>query len=561
MPDTYTVSDLIAEFLDACGVSTAFGVVSVHNIPMLDAISRRNAVRFVMARGEAGAGHMADGHARASGGLGCVFTSTGPGAANVVAGLVEARFAGTPLLHITGQTSTRFVDRGMGTVHDVPDQLGMLRSSGKSAYRIRSASEALGVLTRAATDALTPPMGPVSVEVPTDIQRATLPRPATLDGFVLPLPPPLPPTEAALEQLVARVLQARRPMLWLGRGAAHAGKPALALLGMGFGMVTSWAGRGVVPEDHPMNLGALNGQGLSGVEAFYGSVDLMLVAGSRLRGHETGDFSVPLPKNLVQIDVDPLADGRTYPNTLFLRGDAALTLEALAAQLAGRYEADAAFGEEFRRLKRDTQAAFRASLGPYAGFAEQLRAVVPREAVWARDITINNSTWGNKLFALSDPRTNIYPVGAGIGQGLCLGIGAALAAGRSKTVAMTGDGGFFLNMGELWTAVQEQLNMVILVMNDRGYGVIRHIQDAVASGRRRFDTLVAPDLAGVAGLAGLPFWRVSDPAAFGATVSEALAVQGPALVEVDMTAIGDHPPYFPYGPKVAAPAARGSATS
>lgn len=552
MPDTYTVSDLIAEFLDACGVVTAFGIVSVHNIPMLDAISRRNAVRFVTTRGEAGAGHMADGHARASNSLGCVFTSTGPGAANVVAGLVEARFAGTPLLHITGQTATRFVDRGMGTVHDVPDQLGMLRASGKSAYRIRSANEALGILTRAATDALTPPMGPVSIEVPIDIQRATLPRPATLDSFAVPSSPPLPPDDAALEQLAERVMQAKRPMLWLGRGAARAGRAASALLDMGFGMVTSWAGRGVVPEDHPMNLGTLNGQGLAGVEAFYGSVDLMIVAGSRLRGHETGDFSVPLPPNLVQIDVDPLADGRTYPNTLFLRGDAALTLQRLVALLDGRFRADPAFGQEFRALKQETRTAFKASLGPYAGLAEQLRAVVPRDAVWARDITINNSTWGNKLFTLDDTTANIYPVGAGIGQGLCLGIGAALAPGHSKTVVMTGDGGFFLNMSELWTAVQEKLDMVILVMNDRGYGVIRHIQDAVASGRRRFDTLAAPDLAGVAALAGLPFWRVSDPAAFGATVAEAVAVRGPTLVEVDMTAIGDHPPYFPYGPKVMA---------
>lgn len=552
MSDGYTVSDLIAEFLDACGVSTAFGIVSVHNIPMLDALARRNAVRFVTARGEAGAAHMADGFARATGTLGCVFTSTGPGAANAVAGLVEARFAGTPLLHITGQTSTRFVDRGMGTVHDVPDQLGMLRASGKAAYRIRTPGEALGILTRAATDALTAPMGPVSIEVPTDIQRAALPRPATLDGFVLPLPPPLPPAERDIERLVAHVMKARRPMLWLGRGAMRAGGAARALLDLGFGMVTSWAGRGVVAEDHPMNLGALNGQGLAGVEAFYGEVDLMIVAGSRLRGHETGDFSVPLPRNLVQIDVDPLADGRTYPNTLFVRGDARLTLEALAAGLAGRFRPDPAFGEAFRRLKQETRAAFAASLGPYAGFAGQLRAVVPREAVWARDITINNSTWGNRLFMLDDPRTNIYPLGAGIGQGLCLGIGAALAPGRPATVVMTGDGGFFFNMGELWTAVQERLPMVILVMNDAGYGVIRHIQDAVADGRRRFDTLAAPDLAGLAALAGIPFRRVEDPAAFGAAVAEALTQQGPALVEVDMTAIGDHPPYYPYGPKVGA---------
>lgn len=552
MSESYTVSDLVAEFLDACGVSTAFGIVSVHNIPMLDAIGRRNALRFVTARGEAGAAHMADGFARATGGLGCLFTSTGPGAANAVGGLVEARFAGTPLLHITGQTSTRFVDRGMGSVHDVPDQLGMLRSCGKAAYRIRSAGEALGVLTRAAADALSPPMGPVSVEIPTDIQRATLPRPATLDHFALPVAPPVPPDAAQLDELAARVKRAQRPMLWLGRGAAGAGPAAEALLEMGFGMVTSWAGRGVVPEEHPMNLGSLNGQGLAAVEAFYGTVDLMVVVGSRLRGHETGDFSVPLPRAMVQVDVDPQADGRTYPNQLFLRGDARLTLEGLAARLAG-YRADAGFGEEFRRLKAETRAAFAAALGPYRSFAEQLRAVVPKEAVWARDITINNSTWGNRLFPLSDPRTNIYPVGAGIGQGMCLGIGAALAPGRPKTVVMTGDGGFFLNMGELWTAVQEKLPLVILVMNDRGYGVIRHIQDATADGRRRFDSLTSPDLAGVAALAGIPFWRVDDPTRFGATVAAAMEAPGTAMVEVDMTAIGDHPPYFPYGPKVGTP--------
>ena len=138
MTNVYSVSDLIAEFLDRCEVTTAFGIVSVHNIPMLDALRLRSRIRFVPARGELGAGHMADGYARAPGKLGVLFTSTGPGAANAVSGLVEARFAGTPLLHITGQALTKFVDRGMGTVHDVPDQLGMLRSVCKSAYGIRS---------------------------------------------------------------------------------------------------------------------------------------------------------------------------------------------------------------------------------------------------------------------------------------------------------------------------------------------------------------------------------------------------------------------------------------
>src|SRR5690606_1415485 len=114
------------------GVDTVFGIISVHNLPIMDGIGLRPGIRMVMARGEAGAAHMADGQARASGGVGAIVTSTGPGAANAVPGLLEARFSGTPLIHITGQTATAHLGRGRGTVHDVPDQLGMLASVSKS---------------------------------------------------------------------------------------------------------------------------------------------------------------------------------------------------------------------------------------------------------------------------------------------------------------------------------------------------------------------------------------------------------------------------------------------
>jgi acetolactate synthase-1/2/3 large subunit len=548
MADGYNVGDLVAEFLSLCGVTTAFGVVSVHNIPMLDGIGRRNAIRYVMGRGELGISHMADGYARVTGGLGVMFSSTGPGAANGVAGLVEAGFAGSPVLHITGQTATKFVDRGMGTVHDVPNQLGMLAAVSKAAFRVRSAQQALGVLTAAAVAALTPPMGPVSVEVPIDIQRTPIDRPAAFDNFVLPVPAPLAPAEAALDELAARIATAKRPMLWLGNGARGAGQGAKALLDLGFGMVTSWNGRGVVPEDHPMTMGALNGNGSAAVLEFYAGCDLMIVAGSRLRGHETGDFTVKLPP-LVQIDVDPMANGRTYPSEMFLRGDAAPTLAALSTKLAGRMQVDPSFAGDFAAAKARAQADFRASLGPYASFPEQLRAVMPRDALWVRDITLNNSTWGNRLFPVYGPRDSVYPVGAGIGIGLHLGIGAALGAGGRKTVMMSGDGGFFLNVTELWTAVQEIADMVMIVMNDRGYGVIRHIQDSLYGGRRFYGDLLTPDLQQLAALAGIPAWKVSSADSFGATVAQAIAHRGPSLVEVDMTAIGEFPPYFPYDRK------------
>ena len=135
MGSHYTVADLVADILPRMGVSTVFGIVSVHNIPMLDAIGRRNALRYVMCRGEMGGAHMADAYARVSGHLGVLFTSTGPGMANAIPGLVEARFAGSPVLHITGQTATRHIDRDAGTVHDVPGQTAMLAAAEEEVRR------------------------------------------------------------------------------------------------------------------------------------------------------------------------------------------------------------------------------------------------------------------------------------------------------------------------------------------------------------------------------------------------------------------------------------------
>lgn len=543
---TYNVGDLVAEFLARIGVTTCFGIVSVHNIPMLDGIGRRNAIRYVMARGEMGGAHMADAYARVSGHLGVVFSSTGPGAANTVPGLVEAGFAGSAVLHLTGQTSTRYLDRDMGTVHDLPGQGAMLAAVSKAAFRIRSAQEALGVLTRAAALALTPPMGPVSVEVPIDIQRTVIDRPAALDTLVLPVPPPLPPDEAALDEAAAILLRAKRPMLWLGNGAKAAGAEAMALMGLGFGAVSSWNGRGIVPEDHPMTFGGMHGNGSPRTQEFYQTVDAMLVVGSRLRGHETGEFSLKLPRTLIHADVDPRANGRTYANNAFVCGDAGLVMAGLASRLHGRMQVAPEFAGDFAESRRRALTEYLDTLGPYADFPAALRGALPRDALWVRDVTISNSSWGNRVFPVYGPRDAVHPVSAAIGPGLPLGIGTAMAAQGRKTIAMVGDGGFAVNQTELWTAVQERAELVVMVMNDRGYGVIKHIQGALQDGRMFFADLAGPDFQVLAAVAGMPAFRVSRAEDLAATVSRAVATPGPSLVEVDMTAIGPFPPYAPY---------------
>ena len=538
------VGDLVAEFLQQIGVTSTFGVISIHNIPMLDAIGRRNAIRFVMARGEAGGGHMADAYARVSGELGVLFTSTGPGAANAIGALVEARFAGTPMLHLTGQTATPNMDLGQGAVHDVPDQLGMLKSVSKTAFRVRSAASAFGTLVKAATAAMTPPMGPVSVEIPIDIQRTKIPRPAELATLRLATPIANPGDAETLDEIASRLKAAKRPLLWVGNGAKFAGTSVARLVDLGIPVITSWNGRGVLPEDHPMSLAST--ATTAEVGEFLKTVDLMIVAGGRLRGHETADMSMPLPDNMIQIDVDPAANGRTYASTVFHCAEAGAALGAIADRLtaSGGLSLDPALPADVAAAKADAYENYPKAFGPYASFPTQMRAAMPRDAVFVRDITLNNSTWGNRVFPLYNPRDNVYPIGAAIGPGMQLGIGAAVGSKGRKVVCMCGDGGFFLNLTELWTAVQEKVDIVFVVMNDKGYGVIKHIQDTLYGGRHYFGDLLGPDLEKLSEVAGIHYVKVDQADGLEEGMSNALAVTGPSIVEVDMKTIGDFPRYF-----------------
>ncbi|MBD0274153.1 MAG: thiamine pyrophosphate-binding protein, partial [Acetobacteraceae bacterium] len=258
------------------------------------------------------------------------------------------------------------------------------------------------------------------------------------------------------------------------------------------------------------------------------------------------EFALKLPQPLVQVDVDPAADGRTYPSAAFVCGDAALAMEGLAVRLRGRIAVDPGFAADFRETKRRATAEYLETLGPYADFPAALRGALPRDALWVRDVTISNSSWGNRVFPVYGPRDAVHPVSAAIGPGLPMGIGAALAGGGRKAIAMVGDGGFAVNQTELWTAVQERADLVVMVMNDRGYGVIKHIQGALQDGRMFFGDLQGPDFGKLAAVAGLPAFRVGAASDLAGTVARAVATPGPSLVEVDMAAIGAFPPYAPY---------------
>lgn len=544
-----TVGAVVAAFLEQCGVKAAFGVISIHNMPILDALAQRGQIRFVPARGEAGAGNMADAYARSTGGLGVCITSTGPAAGNIAGSLVEAYTAGAPVLHITGQIELPYLDRKMGYIHEAPEQLKMLEAVSKAAFRIYSPANALGVLKKAVQTALTAPRGPVSIEIPIDVQQSLVAMPPDLAPLAV---PECVPDGAALDRLAERLAGTRRPLLWLGGGARHAGAAVRRLQKLGFGVVTSVQGRGIVAEDDPGTLGAYNIQ--KPVEAFYQRCDAMLVVGSRLRSNETLKYELKLPQPLLRIDVDPAADGRCYPNEQFVCGDARLALEGLADRLEARqWQADAALLQDLRRVHDEVVTTLRDGLGPYAALVQQIQAVASRDFNWVRDVTISNSTWGNRELRVFAPGQGVHATGGGIGQGMPMAIGAAVGAavtqsGR-KTICLAGDGGFILNLGELATLVQEQCDAVIVLMNDKGYGVIKNIQVAQYGSRHCYVDLHTPDYAQLCAALQLPHARLSRLEDLPALMERAHATRGPFLLEVDMLAIGSFKTQFA-GPPV-----------
>jgi acetolactate synthase-1/2/3 large subunit len=537
-----TGGEVIAKILGAYGVTDAFGVISIHNIPILDAFKSLGNIRFISARGEAGATNMADGYARVKDNLGVVVTSTGPGAGNAGGAMTEAVAASTPLLHFTGQIDSKDVDCGRGMNHETHGQLDMLRAISKAAFRVRNAQSLPAVLTQAIEIALTAPRGPVSIEIPIDIQTSLMPMPEYLPVLKRSRQPA---DVTGVEALAQAAIKAKRPMLWLGDGARGSTEQIRRLMRAGFGVVTSIHGRAIISEDDPMSMGTLNN--LDPSQEFFDTCDLMIVVGSRLRGNETRLNKMRLPRPLMQIDIDVSAWSRNYDMDLFVRGDSKDVLTLLADCVEGHRTLDAGFAADLLKAKKAAHEVMQNSMGPYAELAAILRAEMPADAVFVRDVTISANTWAHRLFPLPEEAGTIHALGGGIGQGLQHAIGAKVAAGDRKVYALVGDGGLSLNVGELTTAVQEKIDLTIILMNDGGYGVIRNILDANFGGRQMYSDVLAPDWQEYSSLLGIHSWRVRKASDFKEALQEANKTSGVNLIEVDMNAIG------PFGVPFAGP--------
>ena len=533
----------LCEIAAAHDVAAAFGIVSVHNQPLVDALVA--AGRYTAVRHEATAVNAADGYSRVADSLGIAVTSTGTGAGNAAGSLVEALTAGSRVLHVTGNIDAGYLGKGRGVIHETKAQDRMLAAVSKAQHTITDPTQIRPVFRRAVAEALTAPTGPVSVEIPIDLQYAAAVQPdsgprsnsnGSPDAIV-----------GDLDQAVALLDGAERPVVWAGGGAVPA-REAVAEFCRRFAipLVTSNAGRGIIPEGDPLVIG--NFAARPGGQDLLDQADVLLSIGTHFRSNETRHYKLRLPPTHVQIDVDPAAIGRAYPCDVGLVGTAGVAIAELTDRLSERDRSD------WLAVASDTAVSVRqqleADIGPYAELCRAMRSLLPDDAPLVRDVTIPASAWGNRLLPVLDPTTNVNARGGGIGQGLGMAIGAATARSDVPTALMVGDGGLAVHLGEFATLAQEQLPVVVLIFNDGGYGVLRNLQDAHI-GRRSGVDLFTPDFAALASAFSMPHRRLDSPDKAHAVLEQAIADGGPTVIEVDCDAFGPMP--VPFVPPVPVP--------
>lgn len=495
-----TTAAAVLDLLAACGVTTTFGLPGVHNLAFWDALGP-DRPRIVGVRHEQTAGYAADGLARATGGLGVAFTTTGPGAANAVAAFGEAAASGSPVLLIASEVSTALRRPGIvrGILHESRDQAALFAPLAKAVYRPESPLAAVEAVARAVSTAMTYPRGPVYVGIPVDVLGAAVPesdRPLPAPRLALPSSPATSVVDAAL----ALIATARRPLLWVGGGAVASGAAdAVAAFAwrLGAPVILTYAARGLLPAGHPLLVDAPPHE--PEVDALLAEADLLVALGTAFDAMTTRNWTQSVPAKVLAVNIDPAHLDLAYPATVGVPADVARTCESLAVRLRQREPwADSVFaiGPAIRqRLGADPRTREAVDM------LESIDAAWPDDGPLVCDMAVAGY-WVGGYAARHTPRRLQYPVGWGtLGYGLPGSVGAA-CAGAGPVLAVCGDGGAAMGLGELATLTQEGLAVTLLVVDDGGYGMLRFDQQAFGHEVRGID-LVGPDWLALAAAFGI----------------------------------------------------------
>ncbi len=512
--------------IEAGGVDTIFGIPGIHTAGICDALLDHPNLKHVMCRHEQGAGFMADGYARASGRIACALTITGPGVTNIATPLGEAQAESSPVLHICTTLEASMLGRDVGYLHELRDQSGLLGSIVGWHRRVRRVSDIPAVVADALHHMRAGRPGPASIEIPLDLvdsrSQVTIPRMVT--------PEPLEPVPEVLRQAIRLLVASANPVILAGGGvaAADASKPLLEVAEkLSAPVLTTVNGKGAIPEDHPLSVGC-RWRGDASFDGLLSAADAMLVVGSRLSARNTDNWRLPLPRNIIQVDIDSRIIGRHYPAVKGIHAHAKPTLEKMARSLPTRpSELHRNRIREVDAIRRSAQAS---GEEPAVGILAAVREALPRDGLLFNDMT-TVCYQGPRHFPVYQPRTFFSPVYFGtLGFSTPAAIGAKVAMPEKKVVALVGDGGFMFTSQELSTALALRLPLPIVVLNDGGYMELE-VAFRRTYGRTMECGLETPDFVKLGKAFGVAAERVSAPAALCRAIRSAYRRRRPTVID------------------------------
>ncbi|HEY8486724.1 MAG TPA: biosynthetic-type acetolactate synthase large subunit [Limnochordales bacterium] len=521
--------------LVAEGVEVIFGYPGGAIMPVYDALYRIGAPRHVLVRHEQGAAHMAEGYARTTGRAGVCMATSGPGATNLVTGLASAYMDSVPVVAITGQVPTALIGRDAFQESDV---VGVTMPITKHNFLVRRAEDLVRVVREAFHLATTGRPGPVLIDLPKDISNARLRWPGYPPRMDLPgYRPNLDGHPRQIAEAARLINAARCPVLYVGGGVIASGASDLVrelAERADIPVAMTLMGLGAMPGRHPLSLGMLGMHGAAYTNFAVSHADLLIAVGARFDDRVTGNvrtFAARARK--IHIDVDPAEIGKNVPVDVPIVGDARRVLAELLEQVQpARHEA---WWDQIRAWQREYPLTYERSTTEITpqDVVVELDRLTGGEAIVATDVG-QHQMWVAQFYRFQHPRTNVTSGGLGaMGFGLPAAIGAKVACPDRLVVGLVGDAGFIMTIQELATAAELGLKLPIVVLNNRALGMVRQWQTIFYE--RRFSHSLLPastDLVKVAEGFGVPGRRVTRPEEVVPALEQALAAQGPFVLDV-----------------------------
>ncbi|ROS05527.1 acetolactate synthase large subunit [Sinobacterium caligoides] len=528
-------AQLIIKLLERQGITQIAGMPGGANLPMYDALLDSD-IKHVLVRHEQSAGFIAQGIARATAKAAVCFASSGPAATNLITAIADAKLDSIPVVAITGQVSSAML--GTDAFQEI-DTFGLMLPVTKHNYLVRSIEELLEVIPEAFRIALSGRPGPVAIDIPKDIQNQMIdieqwPEP----GVAAPLAQP---STTEMEQIKLMIESAQRPMLMVGAGVINAAaSEQLVQLAeqIDIPAVTTFLGLSVFPHSHPLNLGMLGMHGTKATSIALEECDLLIGAGVRFDDRATGKISEFCPKaSVIHIDIDKSEIGKLKTPTLAVNADIGAALSKLLQTMppCNRIEWHSRIQDLKAKHAIITPEHGRLS-NPYC-LLQKVAELVGENTNVHTDVG-QHQMWTAQVYPFSRPRQWSSSGGLGtMGYGLPAAIGSALADPGRMALLFSGDGSILINIQELDTAVEHNLNLKIVLLNNRSLGLVRQQQTLFFKGNlSAVNNLNAVDYAAVAKAMGASGFDLADATDPHATLKQALNTPGVVLINVPIDA-------------------------